>query len=159
LQGFRGALLFVSHDRRFVDRVATRIIDLDRGRLSSWPGNYSAYAARKAAQLADEARAHALFDKRLAQKEAWIRKGVEARRTRNEGRVRALVAMREERRARRERVGQASMTVQEAAPSSQLVFEAEDAGVSFDGRVVFEGLTTRILRGERVGIVGPNGAG
>src|SRR5690606_8966121 len=122
-------------------------------------GNYSAYAARKAAQLADEARAHALFDKRLAQEEAWIRKGVEARRTRNEGRVRALVAMREERRARRERVGQASMTVQEAAPSSQLVFEAEDAGVSFDGRVVFEGLTTRILRGERVGIVGPNGAG
>jgi len=159
LQGFRGALLFVSHDRRFVDRVATRIIDLDRGRLSSWPGNYSAYAARKAAQLADEARAHALSDKRLAQEEAWIRKGVEARRTRNEGRVRALVAMREERRARRERVGQASMTVQEAAPSSQLVFEAEDAGVSFDGRVVFEGLTTRILRGERVGIVGPNGAG
>ena len=129
LRGFRGALLFVSHDRRFVDRVATRIIDLDRGRLSSWPGNYSDYAARKAAQLADEARANALFDKRLAQEEVWIRKGVEARRTRNEGRVRALMAMRTERRERREHTGQASMAVQEAAASSQLVFEAEDAGV------------------------------
>ncbi len=159
LRGFRGALLFVSHDRRFVDRVATRIIDLDRGRLSSWPGNYSDYAARKAAQLADEARANALFDKRLAQEEVWIRKGVEARRTRNEGRVRALMAMRTERRERRERTGQASMAVQEAAASSQLVFEAEDAGVSFGGRTIFAGLTTRILRGERIGIVGPNGAG
>ncbi len=159
LRAWRGALLFVSHDRRFVDRVATRIIDLDRGRLSSWPGNYSTYAERKAAQLADEARANALFDKRLAQEEVWIRKGVEARRTRNEGRVRALLAMREEHRARRERTGQASMAVQEAGASSQLVFEAEDAGVAYDGRVVFEGLTTRILRGERIGIVGPNGAG
>ncbi len=159
LRAFRGALLFVSHDRRFVDRVATRIVDLDRGRLSSWPGNYSDYATRKAAQLADEARANALFDKKLAQEEVWIRKGVEARRTRNEGRVRALMAMRSERRERRERTGQASMAVQEATPSSQLVFEAEDAGVAFDGRVIFSGLTTRILRGERIGIVGPNGAG
>jgi ATP-binding cassette subfamily F protein uup len=159
LRSFRGALLFVSHDRRFVDRVATRIVDLDRGRLSSWPGNYSDYATRKAAQLADEARANALFDKKLAQEEVWIRKGVEARRTRNEGRVRALMAMRSERRERRERTGQASMAVQEATPSSQLVFEAEDAGVAFDGRVIFSGLTTRILRGERIGIVGPNGAG
>jgi ATP-binding cassette subfamily F protein uup len=159
LRAYRGALLFVSHDRRFVDRVATRIVDLDRGALSSWPGNYSAYAAKKAAQLADEARANALFDKRLAQEEVWIRKGVEARRTRNEGRVRALMAMREERRDRRERTGQASMNVQEAAASSQLVFEAEDAGIAFNGRTVFSGLTTRILRGERIGIVGPNGAG
>src|SRR5690606_20206099 len=131
----------------------------DRGRLSSWPGNYSDYAARKAAQLADEARANALFDKRLAQEEVWIRKGVEARRTRNEGRVRALMAMREERRERREHTGQASMAVQEAAASGQLVFEAEDAGVAFEGRTIFTGLTTRILRGERIGIVGPNGAG
>jgi ATP-binding cassette subfamily F protein uup len=159
LNAFRGALLFVSHDRRFVDRVATRIVDLDRGRLSSWPGNYSAYATKKAAQLADEARANALFDKRLAQEEVWIRKGVEARRTRNEGRVRALLEMREAHRGRRERTGQASMAVQEAAESSQLVFEAENAGVSYDGRVIFGGLTTRILRGERIGIVGPNGAG
>jgi len=159
LRDFRAALLFVSHDRRFVDRVATRIVDLDRGQLSSWPGNYAAYAAKKAAQLADEARANALFDKRLAQEEVWIRKGVEARRTRNEGRVRALLAMRTERRERRERPGQANMAVQQATQSSELVFEAEDAAVAYGSRVVFHGLTTRILRGERVGIVGPNGAG
>jgi ATP-binding cassette subfamily F protein uup len=156
---FRGALLFVSHDRQFVNRVATRIIDLDRGHLSSWPGNYDDYAGKKAAQLADEATESALFDKKLAQEEVWIRKGVEARRTRNEGRVRALKAMRVERRERRERPGQASMAVQEAAASSQLVFEAENAGVAFDGRRIFGGLSTRILRGERIGIVGPNGAG
>jgi ATP-binding cassette subfamily F protein uup len=159
LREFRGALLFVSHDRRFVDRVATRIVDLDRGRLSSWPGNYSDYAAKKAAQLADEARANELFDKRLAQEEVWIRRGVEARRTRNEGRVRSLLAMREEHRARRDRPGQASMAVQEATASSELVFEAEDAAVAFGERTIFAGLTTRILRGERIGIVGPNGAG
>jgi ATP-binding cassette subfamily F protein uup len=159
LREFRGALLFVSHDRRFVDRVATRIIDLDRGRLSSWPGNYSDYAARKSAQLADEARANELFDKRLAQEEVWIRKGVEARRTRNEGRVRALMAMRSERRSRRERPGQAGMAVQEAGQSSELVFEAEQAAVAYGERVVFSGLDVRILRGERIGIVGPNGAG
>ncbi len=159
LREFRGALLFVSHDRRFVDRVATRIIDLDRGNLSSWPGNYSDYAAKKAAQLADEARANELFDKRLAQEEVWIRKGVEARRTRNEGRVRALLEMREERRDRRDRPGQASMAVQESTASSELVFEAEDAAVAYGERRIFGGLTTRILRGERIGIVGPNGAG
>jgi ABC transport system ATP-binding/permease protein len=159
LVAFRGALLFVSHDRRFVDRVATRIVDLDRGTLSSWPGNYSAYAEKKAAQLADESKANALFDKRLAQEEVWIRKGVEARRTRNEGRVRALKAMREERRGRLDRPGAASMAVQEAGESSQLVFEAEDVAVAYEGRTIFSGLTTRILRGERIGIVGPNGAG
>ena len=159
LREFRGAVLFVSHDRRFVDRVATRIVDLDRGRLSSWPGNYSDYAAKKAAQLADETRASELFDKRLAQEEVWIRKGVEARRTRNEGRVRALFAMREEHRARRDRTGQANMAVQEAAPSSELVFEAEDAAIAYGDRTIFSGLTTRILRGERIGIVGPNGVG
>jgi ABC transport system ATP-binding/permease protein len=159
LREFRGALLFVSHDRRFVDRVATRIVDLDRGHLSSWPGNYSEYAAKKAAQLADETRANELFDKRLAQEEVWIRKGVEARRTRNEGRVRALFTMREERRVRRDRTGQANMAVQESAPSSELVFEAEDASVAYGERTIFRGLTTRILRGERIGIVGPNGAG
>jgi ABC transport system ATP-binding/permease protein len=159
LREFRGALLFVSHDRRFVDRVATRIVDLDRGHLSSWPGNYSEYAAKKAAQLADETRANELFDRRLAQEEVWIRKGVEARRTRNEGRVRALFAMREEHRARRDRTGQANMAVQEAAPSSELVFEAENASVGYGDRKIFSGLTTRILRGERIGIVGPNGVG
>jgi ABC transport system ATP-binding/permease protein len=159
LISYRGALLFVSHDRRFVNRIATRIVDLDRGQLSSWPGNYDSYAERKASQLANETRENALFDKRLAQEEVWIRKGVEARRTRNEGRVRELKAMREERRERRERPGQAQMAVQESASSSQLVFEAEDASISYGDRLVFQGLTTRILRGERIGIVGPNGAG
>jgi ABC transport system ATP-binding/permease protein len=156
---FRGALLFVSHDRQFVNRIATRIIDLDRGQLSSWPGNYNDYAEKKASQLANEARENALFDKRLAQEEVWIRKGVEARRTRNEGRVRALQEMRLQRRDRRDRPGQANMAVQEAAGSGQLIFEAENVSVAFDGREIFSGLTTRILRGERIGIVGPNGAG
>jgi ATP-binding cassette subfamily F protein uup len=159
LSEFRGALLFVSHDRAFVNRIATRIIDLDRGVLSSWPGNYDSYAERKAAQLANEARERELFDKRLAQEEVWIRKGVEARRTRNEGRVRALEAMRVDRRARLERPGEARLAVQEAESGGQLVFEAENAGVSFGDRQIFTGLTTRILRGERIGIVGPNGAG
>jgi ABC transport system ATP-binding/permease protein len=156
---FRGALLFVSHDRAFVNRIATRIVDLDRGNLSSWPGNYNDYADKKASQLANEARENALFDKKLAQEEVWIRKGVEARRTRNEGRVRALQEMRAERRDRRERPGQANMAVQEAGTSGQLIFEAENASVAYDGRQIFGGLTTRILRGERIGIVGPNGAG
>jgi len=156
---FRGALLFVSHDRAFVNRIATRIIDLDRGVLSSWPGNYDAYAEKKAAQLANEVRERELFDKRLAQEEVWIRKGVEARRTRNEGRVRALEAMRVERRARLERPGEARLAVQEAASSAQLVFEAEDVAAGYEGKEVFSGFSTRILRGERIGIVGPNGAG
>jgi ABC transport system ATP-binding/permease protein len=159
LLDYRGALLFVSHDRAFVNRVATRIVDLDRGRLSSWPGNYDEYAGKKQAQLENEGKEHALFDKRLAQEEVWIRKGVEARRTRNEGRVRALQSMRAERRDRRERTGQAQMAVQEAAESSQLVFEAEKVSVVLGGRSVIRDFSCRILRGERIGIVGPNGAG
>ena len=159
LLDFRGALLCVSHDRAFVDRVATRILDLDRGAVSSWPGNYDTYALRKRSQLDNEARENALFDRRLAQEEVWIRKGVEARRTRNEGRVRALQEMRVERRARRERPGQAQMAAQEAAESSQLVFEAENACVELGGRAVIRDFSCRILRGERIGIVGPNGAG
>jgi ABC transport system ATP-binding/permease protein len=159
LNEFRGALLFVSHDRQFVNRIATRVIDLDRGNLSSWPGNYDAYAAKKAAQLADESRSNALFDKKLAQEEVWIRKGVEARRTRNEGRVRALHELRETRRDRRERPGQAQIAVQEGNESSQLIFESEGAELAFGDRQIIRDFTTRILRGERIGIVGPNGAG
>jgi ABC transport system ATP-binding/permease protein len=159
LLDYSGALLFVSHDRRFVDALATRIVDLDRGQLSSWPGNYTVYAERKADQLRNEAKEQAEFDKRLAQEEVWIRKGVEARRTRNEGRVRALMSMRSERRARIDVVGRAGFRVQEANESAQLVFEAEEAGVSLGGRQIFGGLTTRIVRGDRIGIVGPNGAG
>ncbi|MCP5328116.1 MAG: ATP-binding cassette domain-containing protein [Steroidobacteraceae bacterium] len=156
---FRGALLFVSHDRTFVNRLATRVIELDRGRLSSWPGNYDAFEQKKALQLENEAKENALFDKRLAQEEVWIRKGVEARRTRNEGRVRALIDMRRERRERRERTGQADMTLQEARASGKLVFEAENVRVAFGERVVLRDLSLRIHRGERIGIVGPNGAG
>jgi ATP-binding cassette subfamily F protein uup len=164
LLGYAGALLFVSHDRRFVNSLATRVVDLDRGKLSSWPGNYEAYALKKAEALANEAQLNALFDKKLAQEEVWIRKGIEARRTRNEGRVRALYALRNERRARRESVGRAQLATQAAEESSKLIFEAEDASVCFRDqaggeRCIFRDLTTRIVRGDRIGIVGPNGAG
>ena len=156
---FRGALLFVSHDRAFVNRLATRVVELDRGRLSSWPGNYDAFEQKKALQLENEAKENALFDKRLAQEEVWIRKGIEARRTRNEGRVRALIEMRRERRERRERIGQADMGLQEARASGKLVFEAEGASVAFGARTVIRDFSVRIARGDRIGIVGPNGAG
>ena len=156
---FRGALLFVSHDRAFVNRLATRVVELDRGQLSSWPGNYDDFVAKKTLQLEIEAKANAHFDKRLAQEEVWIRKGVEARRTRNEGRVRALKAMREERRARRDRIGQAELALAEAAESGKLVFEAEHVSVAFGERTVIRDLSVRVQRGDRIGIVGPNGAG
>lgn len=156
---FRGALLFVSHDRTFVNRLATRVVELDRGQLSSWPGNYDDFVTKKTLQLEIEAKANALFDKKLAEEEVWIRKGVEARRTRNEGRVRALKAMRAERQARRDRIGQVELAVAEAAESGKLVFEAEKAAVKFGDREVLRSVTTRIQRGDRIGIVGPNGAG
>ena len=159
LLGFRGALLLVSHDRAFVNRLATKVVELDRGRLSSWPGNYDDYVTRKALQLENEAKANAEFDRKLAEEEVWIRKGVEARRTRNEGRVRALQAMRRERRERRERIGQAEFALVEAAESAKCVFEAERAAVAFEGREVIRGFSARIQRGDRIGIVGPNGAG
>ncbi len=159
MAAFRGALLFVTHDRAFVNRLATRIVELDRGRLSSWPGNYEDYVARKALQLEIEAKANAEFDRKLAQEEVWIRKGVEARRTRNEGRVRALQAMRRERQARRERVGAAEFALGEAGESGKRVFEAQAVSVRFGERTIIRDFTTRIMRGDRVGIVGPNGAG
>jgi ATP-binding cassette subfamily F protein uup len=148
---FRGALLFVSHDRAFVNRLATRVVELDRGHLS--------FVTRKTLQLENEAKANADFDRKLAEEEVWIRKGVEARRTRNEGRVRALMAMRSERRARRERIGRAKFTVAEASESGKRVFEAERVSVSFDDHVVIRDLNLKIQRGDRVGIVGPNGGG
>lgn len=156
---FRGALLFVSHDRAFVNRLATRVVELDRGHLSSWPGNYDDFVTRKTLQLENEAKANADFDRKLAEEEVWIRKGVEARRTRNEGRVRELMAMRSERRARRERIGRAKFTVAEASESGKRVFEAERVSVSFDDHVVIRDLNLKIQRGDRVGIVGPNGGG
>jgi ATP-binding cassette subfamily F protein uup len=156
---FAGALLFVSHDRTFINRLATGIVELDRGSLRSTRGNYDDYARIKAEQLAAEAQQQALFDKKLAQEEVWIRKGVEARRTRNEGRVRALYELRAQRRARRERSGNIELEQHSAAESGALVFEAEHLGVEYDGRTIIRDYTGRIMRGDRIGLVGPNGAG
>jgi ATP-binding cassette subfamily F protein uup len=166
---FAGALLFVSHDRAFVRRVATRIVELDRGQLRDWPGSYDDYVRLKAAALETEAKHAALFDKKLAQEEVWIRQGVEARRTRNEGRVRALEQLRRERAARRERIGQVDIRAQSASLSGKLVFEAEHLDMSFGGaaggaagvggREVIRDFSVRIQRGDRIGIIGPNGCG
>jgi ATP-binding cassette subfamily F protein uup len=156
---YAGALLFISHDRAFVRRLATRIIELDRGQLTSWPGNYDAYVAGKAGQLEVEARHQALFDKKLSQEEAWIRQGIRARRTRNEGRVRALKALREERRARRERSGKVDLRLEQGSLSGKRVLEGEHVSVGFDGRTVIRDFSVSILRGDRIGIIGPNGAG
>jgi len=159
LPEFTGALLFISHDRTFVRRLATRIIELDRGQLSSWPGNYDDYLRRKQEQLEVEARHDALFDRKLSQEEAWIRQGIKARRTRNEGRVRALKALREERRQRRERGGTAVLQLEQAEQSGRLVVEAEHVTAGYGDAAVIRDFSTTILRGDRVGIIGPNGAG
>jgi ABC transport system ATP-binding/permease protein len=159
LTEFGGALLFVSHDRAFINHVATRVVELDRGQFSSWSGNYDDYARNKAEQLVVEAQQRALFDKKLAQEEVWIRRGVEARRTRNEGRVRALYRLREEHRTRRERTGRAQLALQEGATSGKKVFEVLDASVQFGQRTVLQPFSATIRRGDRVGIVGPNGSG
>ncbi|HVK56368.1 MAG TPA: ATP-binding cassette domain-containing protein [Burkholderiales bacterium] len=159
LTGFTGAVLFVTHDRRFLDNVTTRIIELDRGRLLSYPGNFSAYQIRKQEQLAIEAVEWAKFDKVLAQEEVWIRKGIEARRTRNEGRVRRLERLRLERTARRERVGQVNLAVDTGDRSGKLVAELEHVSKSFGEKVIIRDFSCRIQRGDRLGLIGPNGAG
>jgi ATP-binding cassette subfamily F protein uup len=159
LLSFAGALLFISHDRAFVRRLATRIVELDRGRLTSWPGDYDAYVAGKAEQLEIEARQQALFDRKLSQEEAWIRQGIKARRTRNEGRVRALKALREERRARRERIGKVGLRLEAGDQSGKRVLEADHVNLAFGGHPVIRDFSASILRGDRVGIIGPNGAG
>jgi ATP-binding cassette subfamily F protein uup len=159
LMEFGGALLFVSHDRAFIRRLATRILELDRGHLREWPGNYDDYVLQKRAALDVEAKHAALFDKKLAQEEVWIRQGVEARRTRNEGRVRALIELRRERGERRERVGQVDFKAQDAAPSGKLVFEAKDLSFGFGGAPLIANFSARIMRKDRIGILGPNGVG
>jgi ATP-binding cassette subfamily F protein uup len=156
---FDGALLFISHDRAFVRRLATRIVELDRGQLRAWPGNYDDYVLQKRAALEVEAKHAALFDKKLAQEEVWIRKGVEARRTRNEGRVRALEQLRIQRRERRERIGQVDIRVQEAGPSGKLVFDAVNVTKVFGTTPIIADFSARIMRGDRIGIIGPNGCG
>ncbi len=159
MQDFDGALLFISHDRAFVRRLATRIVELDRGQLRVWPGNYDDYVVQKQAALEVEAKHAALFDKKLAQEEVWIRKGVEARRTRNEGRVRALKQLRIQRSERRERIGQVEIRAQDAAPSGKLVFEATHVSHDFGESRVIADFSARIMRGDRIGIIGPNGCG
>jgi ATP-binding cassette subfamily F protein uup len=153
------ALVVVTHDRAFLDRVALRIVELDRGWLRSWPGNYSAFERRRAAELAAEAVARRRFDRFWAQEEAWIRKGVEARRTRNEGRVQRLERLRAERAARRERSAAIRLALDAGDRSGRLVVELDRVTKAYDGRVLVRELSTRILRGDRVGLIGPNGAG
>ena len=159
LQSFRGAIILITHDRRFLQTIANRIGELDRGQLSVWPGNYRDFLKHRAEQLAAEETANALFDKRLAQEEVWIRQGIKARRTRNEGRVRRLEAMRDERAGRRQQTGTANISVGAGALSGKLVAEAEGAGVAYNGQAVIRNVNTIIQRGDRVGIVGRNGAG
>src|ERR1019366_6397519 len=156
---YDGALLFISHDRAFVRRLATRIVELDRGQLRAWPGNYDDYVLQKRAALEVEAKHAALFDKKLAQEEVWIRKGVQARRTRNEGRVRALEQLRIQRSERRERIGQVDVRAQEAGPSGKLVFEAVNVTHIFGTTPILADFSSRIMRGDRIGIIGPNGCG
>ena len=159
LLSFAGSALFVTHDRRFLDNVATRIIELDRGHLSSYDGNFSVYQQQKAAALEAEAVHERKFDKFLAQEEVWIRKGIEARRTRNEGRVRRLEALRLERSARRARVGKVALAVEEGERSGKLVVELRKVGKQFGGKPVVQDFSCRILRGDKVGLIGPNGSG
>ncbi|HKI18064.1 MAG TPA: ATP-binding cassette domain-containing protein [Isosphaeraceae bacterium] len=154
-----GTLLVVTHDRVFLEKLATRIIELDRGRLHDWACDYPTFLKRRDEVLNAEARQQELFDKKLAQEEAWIRKGIEARRTRNEGRVRALKAMREARQQRRDRQGTARIQAQEADRSGALVIEAKRVSFGYAGRPVIQNLTTTILRGDKVGIIGPNASG
>ena len=154
-----GALLFVTHDRAFLDRVATRIVELDRGRLVSWPGTYASYLEKKAEALEAEAREWNRFDKKLAQEEAWLRRGIKARRTRDEGRVRALMAMREERARRRTQAGAARMAIDAGDSSGRMVFEAERVTKALGGATIVRDLSLRIMRGDRVGLIGPNGSG
>jgi ATP-binding cassette subfamily F protein uup len=159
LKQFEGSIVFVTHDRSFLRALATRIVEIDRGQLTSWPGDYDNYLRRREERLHAEAQANALFDKKLAQEEVWIRQGIKARRTRNEGRVRALKALRRERAERRELSGSAKMALANAQASGKKVIELQHVYQAYDGRVLIDDLNTTIMRGDRVGIIGPNGAG
>jgi ATP-binding cassette subfamily F protein uup len=159
LADYSGSVVFVTHDRAFLQRLATRIVELDRGRLTSWPGDYATFLRKKDEWLANEATRQEKFDKRLAVEEAWVRQGIKARRTRNEGRVRRLEAMRAERAARREQAGVMRLQMGAADPSGRLVFEARDVARAFGGTPVIAGFSARIMRGDRVGLIGPNGVG
>jgi len=159
LASWPGTILFVTHDRRFLQKLATRILEIDGGRLFDWSCDYQTFLQRKEAALAAEEKQNAQFDKKLAQEEVWIRQGIKARRTRNEGRVRALEKMRQERRQRREKAGQAKIEIQEGQRSGQLVTEVSEISFAYPDLPVVENFSTVIMRGDKVGIIGPNGAG
>jgi ATP-binding cassette subfamily F protein uup len=159
LNNFRGSVLFVTHDRRFLDNVTTRIVELDRGKLASFPGNFSAYQKLKEQMLADEAVHSAKFDKVLAQEEVWIRQGVKARGVRNEGRVRRLEQLRRERAARRETVGKVELNVETGDRSGKLVAELSNVSKTYGERKIINDFSCRIQRGDKIGLLGPNGAG
>jgi ABC transport system ATP-binding/permease protein len=159
LMDYPGAIVFITHDRTFLQRVATRIVELDRGRLSSWPGSYDNFLQKKEEWLQNEALRQEKFDRRLAEEEAWLRQGIKARRTRNEGRVRALTAMRVERARRREQIGSVRLQIERADASGRMVFEAEHVSKSYGDTVVIRDFSTTIMRGDRVGLIGANGTG
>ncbi|MDH5388479.1 MAG: ATP-binding cassette domain-containing protein [Gammaproteobacteria bacterium] len=159
LLSYKGALLFITHDRAFMRKLSTRIVELDRGKLVSYPCDYSTYLTRREELLHAEEQANNLFDKKLAQEEVWIRQGIKARRTRNEGRVRALESMRNERADRRNKVGKVDMNIVRGEQSGKVVVEVEDVSFEYEGRSIIKNFSTTILRGDKVGIIGPNGAG
>jgi ATP-binding cassette subfamily F protein uup len=159
LQQFKGSLLFISHDRSFLKSLSTRIIDLDRGKLTSWPGSYERYLEAKQAQLEVESTHNALFDKKLALEEVWIRQGIKARRTRNEGRVRALEQLRRDRSDRRELQGRVKLVTQKSEKSGKIVINAEAVKFHFQDKPIVTDFTFKMLRGEKIGIIGPNGCG
>ncbi|QLH62910.1 ABC transporter ATP-binding protein [Serratia symbiotica] len=159
LKEFQGSIVFISHDRSFIRNMATRIVDLDRGKLVSWPGNYDLYLLSKAEALRVEELQNAEFDRKLAQEEVWIRQGIKARRTRNEGRVRALKALRNERAQRREVIGTAKMQVEETVRSGKIVFELEDVNYQIGEKVLVRGFCAQVQRGDKIALVGPNGCG
>ncbi len=159
LRDYRGALFLVTHDRAFLQNVVNQIVELDRGSLYAWEGDYQSFLNYRAQQLASEERSNALFDKKLAQEEVWIRQGIKARRTRNEGRVRALESLRAEHAERVNRQGKANFNVENADRSGKIVAEVDNVSHSFGGNAVISGLSTVIMRGDRIGLVGANGAG
>lgn len=159
LKSFKGTIIFISHDRSFIRNMATRIVDLDRGNLVTYPGNYDQYLLEKEEALRVEELQNAEFDRKLAQEEVWIRQGIKARRTRNEGRVRALKAMRNERSARREVMGSAKMQVEEASRSGKIVFEMEDVNYQVDGKVLVKDFSAQVQRSDKIAMIGPNGCG
>ncbi len=159
IRGYAGSVLFITHDRRFLQNLATRVVELEQGKLVSWPGDYGNFLRRKEALLADEKRANELFDKKLAEEETWVRQGIKARRTRNEGRVRALMAMREERAKRQQRQGRAEIQIAEGDLSGRKVIEARNISHSFDDQPLIDGFSIKVMRGDRIGLIGNNGVG